>query len=205
MESLNSELSKKHCQSGGSSRSTLALSFEGIFVEFQPLVYHLGLKFSESPEDAEDIVQEVFTKIWRNLDSFNHDSSLKTWIYRIASNTCIDHSRRASCRFDDGTIETADALSSDGEELHACYNYTAENELLAEEAAAQIRKAITHLKPSLKEVLLLKEFEGMTYDEISSALGISLGTISSRLNRAKKALQEYFEAYASSAVSPQYA
>src|SRR5215510_3718536 len=66
------------------------ISFEELFAEYYPLVYGIGLKFTGSPEDAEDITQEVFTKVWKNLEAFNHNSSFKTWIYRIAVNVCID-------------------------------------------------------------------------------------------------------------------
>src|SRR6266567_4766232 len=74
-------------------------SFEELFGEYQPLVYGIGLKFTGNPEDAEDITQEVFTKVWKNLGAFNHQSSLKTWIYRIAVNVCIDSSRKPWRKF----------------------------------------------------------------------------------------------------------
>src|SRR5512135_1921493 len=69
-------------------------SFEALFSEYQPLVKSVARRFLGSPQDAEDAAQEIFTKVWRNLGSFNHNSSLRTWIYRIAVNTCIDYSRK---------------------------------------------------------------------------------------------------------------
>ncbi len=168
-------------------------SFEEVFVEYQPLVYGVGLKFTGNPEDAEDITQEVFTKVWRKLRSFNYNSSIKTWIYRIALNTCIDYSRnpwrklaQRRSGFDVIIEEGEDARLTTSEE-------NAERKLLSVEKAAQVRKAIASLKPHLKSVLVLKDLEEMSYQEISSILGLSLGTISSRLNRARKALQEILE------------
>jgi len=168
-------------------------SFEELFVEYQPLVYGIGLKFTGNPEDAEDITQEVFTKVWRKLRSFNYNSSIKTWIYRIALNTCIDYSRnpwrklaQRRSGFDVIIEEGEDARLTTSEE-------NAERKLLSVEKAAQVRKAIASLNPHLKSVLVLKDLEEMTYQEISSVLGLSLGTISSRLNRARKALQEILE------------
>jgi RNA polymerase sigma-70 factor (ECF subfamily) len=168
-------------------------SFEELFVEYQPLVYGVGLKFTGNPEDAEDIAQEVFTKVWRKLRSFNYNSSIKTWIYRIALNTCIDYSRNPWRKlthrrpgFDVITEEREDERLTTDEE-------NAERKLLSVEKAAQVRKAIARLKPHLKSVLVLKDLEEMSYQEISSVLGLSLGTISSRLNRARKALQEILE------------
>src|SRR3989442_15537100 len=69
-------------------------SFDELFMEYQPLVYGIALKFTGNPEDAEDITQEVFTKVWKKLASFNYNSSFKTWIYRIELNACIDFSRK---------------------------------------------------------------------------------------------------------------
>src|SRR3990172_9218688 len=72
-------------------RSMPAFTFESLFAEYQPLVYGVGLRFLGNHQDAEDATQEVFTKVWKSLKAFNRHSSLKTWIYRIAINTCIDH------------------------------------------------------------------------------------------------------------------
>ncbi len=166
--------------------------FEELFTQYQPRVYRIALKFLGNPEDAEDVTQEVFTKVWKSLEAFNYSSSLKTWIYRIAVNTCIDHSRKPWKKIGlrstglDETLEqeeTAALVSSDE---------SAEGKLIAKEKAAQVRKAITRLRPHLKAVLVLKDLEELSYDEISSVLGLSMGTISSRLNRARKALIELF-------------
>ncbi len=167
--------------------------FEALFCEYQPLVYRVGLKFLGNPEDAEDVTQEVFTKVWRSLEAFNYSSSLKTWIYRIAVNTCIDHSRKPWKKLglrSTGLDETLE--ESDGKALVSS-DESAEGKLIAKEKAAQIRKAITRLRPHLKAVLVLKDLEELSYDEISSVLGLSMGTISSRLNRARKALMGLFD------------
>ncbi len=179
--------------SGGRQAYHDASDFEALFCEYQALVYGIALKFFGNPEDAEDVTQEVFTKVWKSLDAFNNSSSLKTWIYRIAVNTCIDHSRKPWKKLGlrstgiDETLEEGDgsALISSDE--------SAEGRLIAEEKAAQIRKAITRLRPHLKAVLVLKDLEELSYGEISSVLGLSMGTISSRLNRARKALIDLFD------------
>lgn len=172
-----------------------APSFEELFNHYHSLVYGIGLKFTGNQEDAEDVTQEVFTKVWRSLRDFNYNSSLKTWIYRITLNTCIDHSRKPWKKHQpnagpDNALEQSeqDRLPSDEE--------SAESKLLVKETVAQVRKAITGLRPHLKAVLVLKDLEGMSYNEISSVLGLSLGTISSRLNRARKSLQGALSALA---------
>lgn len=167
--------------------------FEKLFVEYHSLVFGVALKFTGRPEDAEDVTQEVFTKIWRNLGAFQSESSIKTWIYRIAMNACIDHSRKPWRRLA-GRFTALQTASEDEEEIELpCGDANAERELLSREKAVQIRRAVARLKPHLRAVLVLKDLEGMSYDEISSVLGIGLGTISSRLNRGRRALQDLLQ------------
>lgn len=164
-------------------------SFEELFAEYYPLVYGVALKFAGQPEDAEDIAQEVFTKVWQNLEAFNYNSSFKTWIYRIAINACIDFSRKPWKRYAKRNTAMEDVFADGTENSLQSDQETAEVSLLAQEKAERVRRAIAKLKPHLKAVLVLKDLEEMTYEEISSVMGLSMGTISSRLNRARKALQ----------------
>jgi RNA polymerase sigma-70 factor (ECF subfamily) len=168
-------------------------TFEELFSEFHPLVHGIALKFTGNPEDAEDVTQEVFTKIWKNLEAFKYQSSLKTWIYRISMNSCIDYSRKPWKRHGQRHTILDDALEEGEDRAHLSDDDTAEQKLLAKEKAAQVRRAITRLRPHLRAVIVLKDLEEMSYDEISDILGVGLGTISSRLNRARKALQEVFQ------------
>jgi len=173
-------------------------TFEELFTEYRSLVYNVCLKFTGTPEDAEDVTQEVFTKIWRSLEDFQRQSALRTWIYRIAMNTCIDHSRRPWRRFRHRNTTLEDILDQGKQKRYLSREETAEGKLLAKEQAAQLRRAITRLKPHLRAVLVLKDLEELSYDEIATILGIGIGTISSRLNRARKALQEQLQAFAPS-------
>jgi RNA polymerase sigma-70 factor, ECF subfamily len=164
--------------------------FEQIFAEHHSAVYRLALRFLGRPEDAEDVTQEVFTKVWRNLPAFNGDSSVKTWVYRIAINCCIDFGRKPWRRFSELNSSLSGGLEQEKVHSFVVDGIDAERRLIAEEKAANLRKAITRLKPHLKSVLVMKELEELSYDEISATLNLSMGTISSRLNRARKALQE---------------
>jgi len=172
-----------------------APSFEELFNHYHSLVYGIGLKFTGNQEDAEDVTQEVFTKVWRSLRDFNYNSSLKTWIYRITLNTCIDHSRKPWKKHQPNGTPDKDLEQSEQDRLPSDEE-SAESKLLVKETVARVRKAITGLRPHLKAVLVLKDLEGMSYNEISSVLGLSLGTISSRLNRARKSLQAALSALA---------
>jgi len=165
-------------------------SFDRLFTEFHPMVYGIGLRILGSHEDAEDAAQEVFTKVWKGLEQFNHSSSLKTWVYRIAVNTCIDHGRKPWKKMDLKAAALDAEESQDIAESLLVSEATAEMNLLEKEQAATLSRAIGELRPHLKDVFILKEVEEKSYDEIASILGLSMGTISSRLNRARKALQE---------------
>jgi RNA polymerase sigma-70 factor (ECF subfamily) len=190
--SLNNlpESDKMGMQFSLSEQSAQAWSFDRLFTEFQPLVYSVGLRVLGTHEDAEDVAQEVFTKVWKSYESFNHSSSLKTWIYRIAVNTCIDHRRKPWKKIDLQATVIEGLDDRDSTEASLVSEATAERNLLEKEKAATLSKAIGKLRPHLKDVFILKELEEKSYDEISSILGLSMGTISSRLNRARKALQE---------------
>jgi RNA polymerase sigma-70 factor (ECF subfamily) len=191
MSGLNSTLVESQVQPA--EQYARPVSFEELFTEYYALVYGIGLKFTGNPEDAEDITQEVFTKVWKSLSAFNYNSSFKTWIYRIAVNVCIDSSRKPWRKYGHQTTEL-DAAVPDGEEIRIPSNEeTAERKLLEREEAARVRKAVSRLKPNLRAVLVLKDLEEMSYEQISSIMGLSLGTISSRLNRARKALQNALE------------
>jgi RNA polymerase sigma-70 factor (ECF subfamily) len=171
-------------------QSAQAWSFDRLFTEFHPLVYSVGLRILGTHEDAEDVAQEVFTKVWKSFESFNHNASLKTWIYRITVNTCIDHGRKPWKKIDLKATVIEGLDDRDSTEASLVSEATAERNLLEKEKVATLSKAIGKLRPHLKDVFILKELEEKSYDEISSILGLSMGTISSRLNRAKKALQE---------------
>ena len=165
-------------------------SFEELFTSYHSLVYGIGLKFTGNQEDAEDITQEVFTKVWRSLRDFNYNSSLKTWIYQISLNTCIDYSRKPWKKYGQHNTGSDNALDQSEQDRLPSDEESAESKLLLKETVAQVRKAITALRPHLKAVLVLKDLEGLSYNEISSVLGLSLGTISSRLNRARKSYRQ---------------
>jgi len=168
-------------------------TFEEMFAEYRPLALRVALRIMCNADDAEDVAQGVFTKVWRGIDEFNHESSLKTWIYRITVNACLDNARKPWRRFDLDGAPLEDMLRQPVANGNLRHHQTAERNLLVKEKSVLLQRAIGRLKPHLKAVFIMKEIEEMSYEQISSRLGLSLGTISSRLNRARKALQEAFE------------
>lgn len=132
---------------------------------------------------AEDAAQETFIRAWSHLGSFRVDSSLRNWLYRIALNTATDMLRKEK-----------HILPNDVEELSlADPRLGPEGTCLQEERTALVRAAIQSLPEASRAVLVLKEYEGLSYREIADALDIPIGTVMSRLNYARKTLKEKLE------------
>jgi RNA polymerase sigma-70 factor (ECF subfamily) len=142
-----------------------------------------------NPEDAREVVQETFVRAFRNLDGFKGDSSFYTWLYRIAVNQAIDLQRRDAKRptveFDETLAAGAEAVDSGGKTGGEDPFDSVRNR----ELGRKIFDAIDGLTPDHRAVILLREIEGLSYEEISQALGCSLGTVMSRLHYARKKLQ----------------
>ncbi len=142
-----------------------------------------------NPDDALEVVQETFVRVFRNLDGFKGDSSFYTWLYRIAVNLAIDLQRREGKRSNvefDETLPPADAgaLSAGPASGEDPFETVRNREL-----GNKIFRAIEGLTPDHRAVILLREIEGLSYEEISDALDCSLGTVMSRLHYARKKLQ----------------
>jgi len=142
-----------------------------------------------NPEDAREILQETFVRAFRNLDGFKGESSFYTWIYRIAMNLAIDHQRRGGKRplveFDDNVGVKEDAVG----EGSATLGIDPFKNVRSRELGKKIFEAIESLTPDHRAVILLREIDGLSYEEISEVLDCSLGTVMSRLHYARKKLQ----------------
>jgi RNA polymerase sigma-70 factor (ECF subfamily) len=142
-----------------------------------------------NPEDARELVQETFVRAFRNLEAFKGDSSFYTWLYRIAVNLAIDLQRRDIKR---GSVEFDETQPVDEAALAFGGKTKGEDPFEAvrsRELGSRIFDAIQGLTPDHRAVILLREIEGLSYEEISQVLGCSLGTVMSRLHYARKRLQ----------------
>ena len=162
-------------------------AYEALVTEYQKNVYNLALRMTGNPEDAADMSQEAFIKAYSSLALFRGDSKFSVWLYRIVSNVCLDHLRRQSRRQtlslsveddegDEAQIDIPD-LSQSPEEL-------LERQLTRE----AVRRGLDSLPPAQRQILLLREIQGLSYEEISAALNIDEGTVKSRIFRARKKL-----------------
>jgi len=163
-------------------------AFARLLERYERLVYHHVLRMVGSVEDAEDLTQEVFLKAWMGLPSFQGDSSFSTWLYRLTNNACIDFLRREKKRRGD--------VSLDDRERDPCAHLTdpapsPQRELESDELRRAVRAGLGQLTPDHREVLVLREIDGLSYEEIGQILNLNPGTVKSRIARARLALAKF--------------
>ena len=162
--------------------------FKELFRRYQAIVWRICYGVVRNPQDAEDLTQEVFVKVYRYLDRFEGRSALKTWIYRIAINTSQNELRRRSRRpqVESTSVEELSDLLP-GQE-------TVESHWANQLRSAHLQAALQQLKPKQLEMIRLKDFEQRPYAEIADQLNISLSAAKMRVQRARLALQEAYNA-----------
>ncbi|MFN7925196.1 MAG: sigma-70 family RNA polymerase sigma factor [Bryobacteraceae bacterium] len=183
-------------------------AYEELIARFQAPVYNLIYRLLDDPSEAGDVVQEVFLKIFRNIVSFRGDSSLKTWVYRIAVNEAHNH-RRWFTRKRGQEIGLEDE-QGDGrtlEQMLADHQRSPLELTIDHETRAFIEAALQQMKPAFREALVLRDIEGLAYEEIADVLQISIGTVKSRIVRGRDALRglltERFESQPKMALATQ--
>jgi len=163
-------------------------AFELLVIENQKNVYNLALRMTRDEQQAFDISQETFLRAYTSLKSFRGDSSFSAWLYRLTSNICIDYLRRekkhktVSITYDDG----------DGEELEiADFSNMPERELERCELRDVIEKGLLELSDDHRKIVILRDINGLSYNEISETLELEAGTVKSRLARARLNLANF--------------
>ena len=162
-------------------------AFEKLVTEYEKAVYAIAQRMTGNPEDAADMTQETFIKAYNSLGSFRGDSKFSVWLYRIANNVCLDFLRSRSRK---PTVSLS-VEDDEGEETQLDVADESQSpELLLERGLTRdaVRRGLDTLPPDYKQILLLREIQGLSYEEIASALGIDLGTVKSRIFRARKKL-----------------
>jgi len=175
-------------------------AFRTLVERYQRKVYSLALGFVRDPEQAYDISQEAFLKVYRHLGSFQGSSSFYTWVYRITVNLCIDHRRKAgrsggNAEFDERIVHEevgspADSLSPQR------LGFDPARALQNSELRQKILAALEQLSEQHRAVLLLREVDGLSYKEISDVMECPEGTVMSRLFHARKQMQDLLRDFA---------
>lgn len=171
-------------------RETLAgnqLSFQLLVERYAPRMFALVRHYTQSVVEVEDIVQDTFLKAFRRLDSFQEQSSFYTWLCRIAINTALDTLKRAG-RNPVQAVEDPELVPAP--ERRGASLPAPETRLEQQEVAAVTQRVLAELPEIFRTVLVLREFEELAYQEIADLLGISIGTVESRLFRARARFRE---------------
>ena len=161
-------------------------AFEELIHLYEKKVYALCVRMCGSAEDAEEAAQDTFLSLWRGIDRFRQEAALSTWIYRLASNACIDLMRRRR--------KSAGSVSLDDEALFLDAADPApqpQQALEQREAQRLLQEGLMSLPAEYRSILLLREVEGLSYSEISEALELELGTVKSRISRGRTLLRNF--------------
>ncbi len=180
------------------ARAGEADAFRALVVRYQRKVYALALGIVKDPDLAWDVAQEAFVRVHRGLAEFEAKSSFSTWLFRIATHLGIDAVRRERVSRKDDLDDVAEADVADAGEgiLATTLGNDPRENVLRRELAAKIQDALATLPEKHRTILVLRELEGLSYEELAERLGIHKGTVMSRLFHARKKMQAALRRYA---------
>ncbi|MCI9626657.1 MAG: sigma-70 family RNA polymerase sigma factor [Clostridia bacterium] len=166
-------------------------AFEQLISNYQMKIYHIAYHMLSNEQDAEDAAQEAMIKAYRYLGSFKEESGFYTWIYRITHNICLDMLRRRKRSLTHETdLVKKDQDGQEAEMQIVDAKPQPEEQLMRQQVQNEMQNAIAELKENYRVVLVMRDIEGMSYDDIAAVLEISAGTVKSRLNRARENLRK---------------
>ena len=161
-------------------------AFEQILLRYEKLIHHIARRYLVNPEDALDASQDAIIRVYKGLPNviIREDGTLKAWICTVTANTCLDAVRKRRIVADELTDESLSKFPT---------LPSAEESAMANERAREIIAAIAKLPDDHRMVLILRDIQGLSYDELAAVLDISLGTVKSRLSRARSALKKMLD------------
>jgi len=166
-------------------------AFGDIVLKYQDKIYNLCRHMLGNEHDAEDAAQDVFLKAYQALPTFQPKASLYTWLYRIATNTCIDYKRKPVWESLFGSAEEGNRLVHD----RASDAPSPEKLYQSKQIDKALQESLAKLSPKLRAIIILKEIEALSYEEIADTLSISIGTVKSRIARAREELQKLMKKF----------
>ncbi len=159
-------------------------AFDKLFYKYRDKIYRTAFRMINNQEDALDLTQEIFLKAYKNINKYNFKSQFSTWLYKLAINVCIDELRKQ---------KKSNEVLTDEIPHNRTYNDTPEDIVLSEEQEALIWRALDLLKEKERSVLVLREMEGLSYEEIANILGCSMGRVKSRIHESREKLKKALE------------
>jgi RNA polymerase sigma-70 factor (ECF subfamily) len=163
-------------------------AFRAIVETYQGFVYAVAFRFVNDSQDAEDLTQEVFVRLWKNLHTYKQEMKLTTWLYKIVTNRCLDFLKSRYGR------ERKNKVDIDRSNFVSDYS-TPEKEFQQQELARIIQTAADELTPKQKAVFILRDLEGLSPEEVSESLSMSPGNVKSNLFYARKRMTEKLKGY----------
>ena len=170
-----------------SARNGYEAAFGELVQKYQKRVYALTVRMCPTPELAEEAAQEAFLSAWQGLPFFRGDAAFSTWLYRLASNACVDLLRKE--RRHQGTSLDDDTVGAEIPDTKPTPEEAAETK----ELRAQIEAGLRQLSPEHRAVLILREIQQLNYEEIADALSLDLGTVKSRISRGRRQLRDFLK------------
>lgn len=170
-------------------------AFEELICAYQKKTLNLAYRMLGNRPDAEDATQDIFLRVYRSIGGFNEESSFSTWIYKIATNVCLDALRKRKRQNLNNTVSISQQ-SADDEEYELPIEDSGPSPYEAaqkKEAMRALERALEKLNEEQKTVIVMRDINGFSYEEIATSLDCTLGTIKSRINRARLALRKLLE------------
>ena len=164
-------------------------AFQEVLQRYRAAVYNLCWRMTRNEEDARDLGQEVFIKVFSLLDRYDEQYAFSSWLFRIATNHCIDHLRRQRLRF--LSVERDGGLEDEEAEMQIPdQGPTPDVVLQRREAMEKLEEVIAELPPHYKVITLLRHDQQLSYEEIAETLQLPLGTVKARIHRARNMIQQ---------------
>lgn len=167
-------------------------AFDLLVLKYQNKIGHLVSRYVHDSHESQDVTQEAFIKAYRGLKNFRGDSAFYTWLYRIAINTAKNHLVTMSRKITDTGVDAADAEQYAGGSALREYA-TPDREMITEQIAKVVQDAINALPEDLRMAITLREFDGMSYEDIALAMDCPIGTVRSRIFRARESIDTNLE------------
>ena len=164
-------------------------AFDLLVIKYQHKIVHLVNRYVKDPTEAQDVAQDTFIKAYKALGEFRGESAFYTWLYRIAINTAKNYLLSRTRRHSDYEVDMQDAEQVENAPQLKDIE-TPENQLMNDQIIEVIKSAIDKLPEEMRIAIMLREFEGMSYEEIAEAMDCPIGTVRSRIFRAREAIDE---------------
>lgn len=163
-------------------------AFEMLVEQYTPVVYRTAIRMTGA-RHAEDVTQEVFLQLYKSIPAFRRQSSFSTWLYRLVFNVCSNHRRRTIRE------EQKTQVFSEPDSVCAPAQDDPEKSVMDKCVKQELMKAVENLPEKLKTVIILRDFEGLSYEDMARVLGCPVGTVRSRLHHATQELAQKLEAF----------